>query len=100
MVPARLRFVWAFAAALTAAAAPVSAQNPPLTLEAAIAEALDHSPVLSPRYDALSQAGIERRLAGAEFGVKVTPTVSTGTDPYAGPSRIAGVSVTKMLSTG
>jgi outer membrane protein TolC len=100
MHSARHACVWALAAAFAAAPALVGAQGQPLTLEMAVTEALQHSPALAPRYDALSEAGIERRLAGAQFGVKVTPTISTGTDPYAGPSRMAGVSVTKMLSTG
>jgi outer membrane protein TolC len=100
MISARHSSVWALAAALAAAPALVRAQSPPLSLEMAVTEALQHSPVLAPRYDALSEAGIERRLAGAAFGVKVTPTVSTGTDPYVGPTRMAGVSVSKMLSTG
>jgi outer membrane protein TolC len=100
MISPRHAGVWAFAVALTAAPALVCAQSRPLTLEMAVTEALQHSPVLAPRYDALSEAGIERRLAGAEFGVKVTPTVSTGTDPYVGSTRMAGVSVSKRLSTG
>jgi multidrug efflux system outer membrane protein len=71
-----------------------------LTLEAAITEALQHSPELQPGEDAVKLASVRTRLAASAFGVKVAPTLSANSDPILGSTREAGVSVTKQLQTG
>jgi outer membrane protein TolC len=79
----------------------LGAQSPgALTLEAAIAEALQHSPELQPGEDAVKLATVRTRLAASAFGVKVAPTLSANSDPILGGTREAGVSVTKRLDTG
>jgi outer membrane protein TolC len=71
-----------------------------LTLPAAIAEALDHSPALQQPLDSVELAGIQSRLAASAFGLKVTPSLSTANGPTGGAARTAGVTVTKQLATG
>ena len=71
-----------------------------LTLPAAIAEALDHSPALQQPLDSVELAGIQSRLAASAFGLKVTPSLSTANGPTGGAARTAGVTVAKQLATG
>jgi outer membrane protein, multidrug efflux system len=87
----------ALVAALTAAAA---AQEPPLTLDAAVAEALRNSPELQPHADRLQAADIQRRLAASEFGVKFTPALRAGSDRFSGSTQSIDLSVSKRLPTG
>lgn len=75
-------------------------QVPALTLGAAIAEAMERSPELQPRHDAVRSAAINARLAASDFGIKFTPTISAGTDPSSGATRNASLAVTKKLGTG
>jgi outer membrane protein TolC len=91
----------AAAVAVLVAAPSLSGQSSgALTLEAALAEALQHSPELQPREDAVKLAGVRTRLAASEFGVKVAPTFSANSDPILGSTREAGVAVSKRLDTG
>src|SRR6186997_3225139 len=86
---------------LVAASIPAYAQEPPrLSLDAAIHEALAHSPELGASADAVALADIQRRLVASQFALKVTPSVSTMSDPVGGSLRMAGVTMTKALPTG
>jgi outer membrane protein len=71
-----------------------------LTLPAAIAEALDHSPALQQPLDSVELTGIQARLAASAFGLKVTPSLSTANGPTGGAAQTAGVTVAKQLTTG
>jgi outer membrane protein len=71
-----------------------------LTLRAAIAEALAASPALRTPDDGRTIASIHQRQAAARFGVKITPTVQTGSDPSGYSQRTLGVAATKRLPTG
>src|SRR5438309_7124828 len=83
------------------AVATVAAQeSSPLSLAAAISEALRSSPDLAAADDAVRLAGVAERLASSDFALKFTPAVSAGTDPAAGRTRNAAVNVSKQLSTG
>lgn len=64
-----------------AARAPTA--TPPLRLREAIAESLAASPRLRPVSEQLETAAIQQALAASRFGLKVTPQVTTGRDPYA-----------------
>jgi outer membrane protein TolC len=93
-------------AALSAAAPIYAAQDAPaagapLTLATAVAEALRHSPALRATRDGLAVAEIHEEVVRAGFGLKVTPSLTTGAGTLAGgSSSLAGVTVSKRLRTG
>jgi outer membrane protein len=88
-------------ALLVAARTPgVRARQSPLTLRQAIAEALAASPVLRGPDDGRTLAAIRERQQSAAFGVKVTPTLQTGSDPSGFGQRTLGVGVAKRLPFG
>jgi hypothetical protein len=61
-----------------------------LTLRAAIAEALTASPALRAPDDGRTLADIRQRQQAAAFGVKLRPTLQSGTDPYGLNQRSLG----------
>src|SRR5438876_10859332 len=77
-----------------------AADQSPLTLRQAIGEALRASPALREPGDGRTVAGIRQRQAAAGFGLKLTPTFQTGTDPAGLNARSMGVSLSKRLPTG
>lgn len=81
------------------AAGPLAAPSL-LTLAAAVVEALERSPDLQPREDAVRLAGISARLAAADFRLRIAPNVSATSDPVMGASRNLGLSVSRKLTTG
>lgn len=81
-------------------AAPAGAQPAPLTLPQAVAEALRASPALRAPDDSRTVAGIRQRQSSSAFGLKLTPTFQTGTDPAGLNARSMGVSLSKRLPTG
>jgi hypothetical protein len=90
--------VWIVAAAIAATASTAFAQQPaPLTLGQAIAEALERSPELQPREDAVALATIRERIAAAAFAVKIAPELGTTSDPVGGDVKTAGVHFSKRL---
>jgi outer membrane protein len=102
-VSARAAAAWTAAAVIAGAGVGARAQDvgrPILSLDAAITEALDHSPALGHDLEAVALADIGRRQAAAAFATRITPSVATTTDPIAGQLRSAGVTITKNLSTG
>jgi outer membrane protein len=74
--------------------------TPPLGLREAIAESLAASPRLRPVSEQLESATIQQALAASRFGLKVTPQVTTGRDPYALTQRTLGVAVSRQLPVG
>ncbi|MBI3263248.1 MAG: TolC family protein [Acidobacteria bacterium] len=72
----------------------------PFTLRAAVAEALRNSPRLQSAADGVALAEIQRRLAASEFGVRLLPSFSSGSQPQGIAERSVGVTVSKRLSTG
>ncbi len=74
--------------------------TPPLHLREAIAESLAASPRLRPASEQLESAAIQQALAASRFGLKVTPQVTTGRDPYALTQRNLGVTVSRQLPFG
>ena len=85
--------------AITQSVAAFAGQSP-LTLRQAIGEALRASPALREPGDGRTIAQIRQRQAAAGFGVKVTPTFQTGTDPAGLSARSMGVSLSKQLPIG
>src|SRR5882672_6007276 len=81
-------------------AASAGAQSTPLTLRQAIAEALAASPALRAPDDSRTLAGIRQRQAAGRFGLKLTPTFQTASDPNGQGTRWMGVAATKRLATG
>lgn len=71
----------------------------PLSLRAAIAEALNHGPDLRPAGDRLAVAQIQERLAASRFGLKVTPSFQNSAEAF-GSQRSVGVGVSKRLPFG
>ena len=98
----RLISVGGFAIVLAACASPEVYAQPaaPLTLPAAVAEALTNSPDLRPPADAVAVADIQRRLAQSAFGIKVSPRFGATSDPFVGTARTLGVALTKSLTVG
>ncbi len=80
-----------------AQAATAFAGQSPLTLRKAVDEALRASPALRRPGDDRTVADIRHQQSAAEFGVKLTPTFQTGTDPAGLNARSMGVS---WLPTG
>lgn len=80
--------------------APAAAQSTPLTLRQAIADALAASPMLRTPDDGRTLAEIRQRQVAAQFGLKLTPTFQTASDPSGLDTRSMGVAVTKRLPTG
>jgi outer membrane protein TolC len=72
----------------------------PLTLRQAIGEALAASPALRAPDDGRTMASIRERQAASRFGLKVTPTFQTGSDPAGVNQRTLGVGVSKWLPSG
>ncbi len=70
--------------------------TPPLRLREAIAESLAASPRLRPVSEQLESAAIQQALAASRFGLKVTPQLTTGRDPYALTQRSLGVAVSRQ----
>jgi outer membrane protein TolC len=85
---------------VTLAGAAHGQSAPPLGLRDAVAEALRNSPELAAPHEAVATAEIQRRQAGAPFGLRVTPNVSRFSTPGGYDTRVAGVSVGKTLTTG
>ena len=50
--------------------------------------------------DAVTLAEIRRKQAAAQFGTKVSPTLSTGTDPLGMEQRNLGLGITRRLRSG
>lgn len=71
-----------------------------LTLRGAITEALAASPSLRAPDDGRTIASIRERQAAARFGVKVTPSLQTGSVSSGFSQRTLGVAATKRLATG
>ncbi len=71
-----------------------------LTLAAAVHDALQRSPELQPRGDAVRSAAVQRRLVAAQFGLKLSPNFSTGASPGGYTTRQSGVTIGKRLTTG
>lgn len=100
-----MRIISAFIVCV-ALASPASAQQrepiPPdrLTLGGAIAEALKQSPELRSPSDAVTQAGIRRQVAQSQFGLKLSPTFSAGSDTFGFDQSRAGVTLSKRLPIG
>lgn len=92
------RFVIAAMVLLCAPSA--GAQSTPLTLRQAVAEALAASPALRAPDDSRTLAGIRQRQAAGRFGLKLTPTFQTASDPNGQGTRWMGVAATKRLPTG
>lgn len=93
--------VCVFAAGTVASGQTSGAIGPaPLRLRDAVAEALRFSPALSGAEDAVESARIQNRLAESRFGLKVVPTINTGTAPGGLGQRTIGVDVTKRLPFG
>jgi outer membrane protein TolC len=88
------------AAIVLLCAAPCAAQSAPLTLRQAVAEALAASPALRAPEDSRTLAGIRQRQAAGRFGLKLTPTFQTASDPNGQGTRWMGVAATKRLATG
>lgn len=95
-------FYWAAAVALALQAPPqgVDAAAAPLTLRAAIAEALGASPALGPAQDGRALAGIGERVAASSFGIDVIPSIRAGTGADGRREGGLGVDVTKRFRTG
>lgn len=72
----------------------------PLTLHRAMLEALRNSPSLRRPEDGVAVAEIQQHLAGSQFGLKIAPSFSAGTEPFAGEQHSVGVAVGKRLTTG
>lgn len=87
-------------------AAPPASPVPPretqvelLTLEAAIAEALRHSPALEPARDGVALAEIGHARARSEFGLRLWPSWSTMSDDGLSATQV-GVSIERALRMG
>jgi outer membrane protein TolC len=83
-----------------ALAAPAQAQPAPVTLRHAVAEALAASPNLRPSDDGRTLADIREHQAAAGFGIKLTPTLQTGSEPAGLQQRSLGIGLSKRLPTG
>jgi outer membrane protein TolC len=79
---------------------PLAPAAPVLTLRAAIALALEHSPEMRPAEDGVVLAGIQEELAESRFGLKITPTFRSGGFGYGLEQQALGLSVSRMLPTG
>ena len=95
-----------FAAAMVASfIAPAWAAQPesspgPLTLRAAVAEALAHSPALDESERVLLAANVQHEAAEAAFGIRLTPTLSGGLETLGLVRQGIGLGVAKRLTTG
>ena len=87
----------AFAAASSMASAQAGEQ---LSLRAAVGAALTTSPLLRTSDDARQLAEIRAAQANGQFGLKASPSLSTGSDPLGNPLRTFGFGVSKRLPTG
>jgi outer membrane protein len=91
---------FAIALALSSPTLAQEAVRPSIGLRAAISEALQHSPQLLPADDAVASAGIQRRVAMAQYRPAITPTLNTGSAPAGLNQRSLGLSVSQLLPTG
>jgi outer membrane protein len=87
-------------AVIVCSVASAHAQSMPLTLRQAIVEALAASPALRVPDDGRTLALIRERQSAARFGLKVTPSFQTGSDPFGLNQRTMGVAVAKRLPSG
>ena len=71
-----------------------------LTLRAAVAEALAHSPALIESDRVLVGATVQREAAESAFGIRLTPTLSGGLEPLGLIRQSVGLGVAKRLGTG
>ncbi len=71
-----------------------------LDLRDAIAEALQHSPQLSPSDDAAEAAAIQRELARSQYRPTVTPSLNTASAPSGLSQQGLGLAVSQQLPTG
>lgn len=72
----------------------------PLTLAAAIGEALGRSPALRPAEDAIEIAAIRQTVAASRFGLKMGPTFTAGSDALGTMHRRFGFTAAKRMTTG
>jgi outer membrane protein len=86
--------------AVVAIAASAQAQPAAVTLRQAVAEALAASPALRAPDDSRTLADIRERQAAGRFGLKLTPTLQTGSDAAGFQQRGIGLGVSKRLQTG
>jgi outer membrane protein TolC len=93
------RFLFALLLVVASASA-TRADERPVTLRQAIAEALDQSPLLRQPDDGRTVAGIREMQAAAQFGFKLTPTFQAGSDPQGLSTRSIGVSITRRMPFG
>ena len=101
--PRRTALSLAFAGLAVLTAPPASAgQAPdgPLRLDAAIAEALRHSPSLDEAADGVVRAGIAKQMADARDRLRITPSLQTGSEPGGVDRRQIGVAASRRLPTG
>lgn len=79
----------------------VAAQPPsPLSLRAAMAEALTASPTLGASADDRTMAGIRERVAAAGLSTTIAPVLQTGTNAGGLSERSIGLDLSKRFSTG
>ena len=95
-----LLFVWLGLVADGAAQARPREARAPLTLGAAVAEALSSSPALSPSNDRVDLAELDRRVTMSRFALKLTPSYGTGQDVFGGLRDQMRVDLSKRLPFG
>jgi outer membrane protein TolC len=94
------RLAW-LAAVLCGPGLAAQAQDaPPLTLRAAVAEALDRSPLLAESDWTLRGAEVRRDAARSSFGMRLTPSLSSGFESLGLVQQNLGIGVAKRLATG
>jgi outer membrane protein TolC len=77
-----------------------SQSDSPMSLSAAISQALRHSPQLHTAEDAITTAAIQRQAAQARYRPAITPTLNTGSAPGGLNQRNLGVAVSQLLASG
>ncbi len=81
-------------------AAPGAPAEPPLSLAAAVAAALDHSPAVVGARSSVDQADLSLRLARSAFNFKVTPSAVGSFGEASLSNQTYGVNVAQRLAGG
>lgn len=95
------KVIIALAATVLISAGPAAGQQPTarLTLQEVIDEALRQSPLVGSPQDAVRLAEVREEAVRAQYGVKIAPSFTGGSDPL-GAQRLLGLTVSRRLPFG
>jgi outer membrane protein len=89
-----------FLVALAAQAAAGHAAPAPLTLEAAVREAVTAGPAFAEVQDRVELADIQVRAARSRFDLRIAPSMGAGTETHGLVQQNAGLTMAKRVGTG